>query len=357
VGKIPEQMRAAMLYGYGDLRVEEVPTPALQSDGEVLVEVELCGIGGTEAHYFKSGASAVERHYHLPKGTVMGHKIVGRVARAGAAVRHVTVGDRVAIEPFWGCGECAQCRTGEYQNCTGPRTRVTHLPWTGGFAEYTRVPGSQAFRLPGNVGWEQGTTADELACAVHAAHVSGMSPRDRVAVIGGGQIGMALTALATRTARAAYLVAKYPVQVEVGRRLGATAVFGPQQPVEDVMAATAGVGVDLAFEAVGGTGPTLVQAQAMLAIRGRVVVMGHFMEPVGVDAMQLLRAECGIIGAHAYSIWRGEREFQLALDLMAKGLDLSPVVTHRFTLDCIADGFRAMAGPERGSAIKVLIAP
>lgn len=147
------QMRAVVIHGKRDLRVETVPQPVV-GPRQVAVRISNAGICGSDLHYFQHGANG---NIVLREPMVLGHEVAGVVAQAGADVRGVAVGDKVAIHPSAPCGHCVHCREGRSRHCKSIRFlgSAMHFPHTqGGFRELLVCDASQAFVLPAEMDWQ-----------------------------------------------------------------------------------------------------------------------------------------------------------------------------------------------------------
>lgn len=212
--------RAAVLYGPGDLRVEERPMPEV-GENEVLVEVHSVGICGSDLHYYERGRLG---DFLVETPMVPGHEGSGVVmARGRSASRH-TLGQRVALEPGVPCGRCRECRSGRYYLCTGFVFFATP-PVDGVLARYVAIHEDFAFDLPGSVSDEAGALCEPLSVGLWACHKAGVTVGSRVTVAGAGPIGAVVTILA-RLGGASEVVVSDPLEVRRQRSLafGATAV-------------------------------------------------------------------------------------------------------------------------------------
>ena len=165
-------MRAGVVYGPRDIKVEEFDMPS-PGPGEILVEVKAAGVCGSDLHYHRSDAAS------SPNGRIMGgHELSGLITAVGEGVKNRKVGERIGVEPLLGCGECQYCVMGYYHICN----KLTHPG--GGFREYTTIVEEKAFPLPDNVSYDEAATLDCLAVGVHAVHRANVTVTDAVAVIG-----------------------------------------------------------------------------------------------------------------------------------------------------------------------------
>ena len=260
-------MRAAVFHGIGDLRVDDVPVPAI-GDDEVLVRVELCGICGTDVHIVKGTFPPG----HAP--ITLGHEFAGRVVSAGAQAAGVEVGALVTADIAVSCGACSFCRHGQRLLCAEVGQIGVHRD--GAFAEYVAVPASLVHPLPAGMTAGQGAYVEPLACVLHGHERAAIAAGSSVVVVGAGPMGLLHVRLA-RLRGAALLICSEPHQgrSRLAGRLGADIVIDPSviDPVEAVLEATGGRGADVVIEAVGSI-PTYRQAFRMVRRGGTVLAFG-----------------------------------------------------------------------------------
>ena len=345
-------MKAAQFYGGKDIRVEMVSNPVPKSH-QYLVEVQATGICGSDLHGY----------HHTPKEPrpprIGGHELTGRIADAGSAADRFQVGDRVAIEPTIPCNDCPECLSGNYNLCA----QLIHIGGSvgGGFAEYMVAPEGNIYPLPEQVSFEAGAMAEVYAVAVHALSMTPVQPGNRVAVIGSGPVGLAITEMVQLAgATSVALLGKPDAPLQLAQEW--TGVVPINVDTTDAVAAiktwSQGRGADVVFEAVGGSAQTLQQASEIAAIRGRVCMVGGHTAPLTLDTRYARSRELTIAWSFCYGRRDGKREFQLALDLMAAGkLDPTPLITHRFSLDEIQQAFAVAAGRDEYDSVKVLVLP
>jgi len=345
-------LRAAIFYGPGDIRIEERPLPRI-GPGEVLVKIKAAGICGSDLHGYRSAPTHSE-------GFMFGHEYSGEVVEAAGDVKGLAVGDRVGLEPLIGCGACDYCLSGNYHLCQD----LWHIP---GFAEYQKFPQGKAFKLPENVSYEEASTLDCIAVAVHAAKLSGLKGGETVAVLGAGTIGL-LTMQTVKAfgAGSVYETGTYDFQVKLAKELGADAVINVR--TEDLIGKMKGLtgvevvggrevprGVDHVFEAIGGPKGTLEDALGVVRRGGVITVIGNPKDPVKLSSFVM--REIKIIGSSSYAYYDQKPEFQIALDLLAHGkVNAKKIITHKFPLDRIKEAFD-VASDKRTGCIKVVIEP
>ena len=346
-------MKAARFYGGKDIRLETLPDPAPEQ-GEVLVQVEATGICGSDLHGY---------HAENPKSLsprTAGHELTGQVIALGSGDVKQKIGDRVAIEPTIPCNECPECFSGNYNICS----KLVHIGGTaraGGFAQYMIAPEDNVYTLPDAVSFEAGALAEVYAVAVHALSMVPVKPGDQVAVIGSGPIGLTIAQMAhVAGAESVAVLGKPDRPLQIAQQaIGAIPInVDTMDPVEEVTAWTDGRGATVVFEAVGGRANTLMQATEIAAKRGRICMVGGHVAPFTLDARYARSRELTVTWAFCYGRRDGEKEFQIALNLMGAGkLDPTPLITHRFPLDDIEQAFAVADGREAHGSVKVLVLP
>jgi threonine dehydrogenase-like Zn-dependent dehydrogenase len=350
-------MKAALFYGGTDIRVEEVPDPT-PGPGEVLVQVEVAGICGSDLHGYRDPSRSTR-----PGPTMRGHELAGQVAAIGAGVRSLAVGERVGVEPrhLVSCGHCRWCRSGDPQLCPDLGREGGRAVHSTGFAEYSLESAAKCYPLPQHLSIEWAAILDVYAVAVHAAHRVPIRPADTVVVLGSGAIGLATAQVAKALgARQVIAVGRRDPPLQVAEQLGCDETVNSAKVdlVEAVRGMSDGRGADVVFEAVGGRAPTLSQAIDVASRGGQVGVIGAFVEPQTLDPRSCMSKELSVHWAWSYGTWDGVPEYQVALNMMADGrVDPGPLITHRFPLDRIGEAFAAADDKRTSGAIKVLVIP
>jgi 2-desacetyl-2-hydroxyethyl bacteriochlorophyllide A dehydrogenase len=338
-------MRAALYSGLqqiGIQTVERLPPPP----GYVVVQVGQVGICGSDLHSYFG-------HWDQSHTLAHGHETCGHVVELGAGVDGVQVGDHVVIECFSHCGYCLYCLTGQYTHCQQRKwvSYNTH----GGFAEFTTAHASAIFKLPAGMSDEAGALVEPLAVGVRALAQAQATHQDRVAVIGGGTIGLLCLAVAKANGvKETLITVKYPQQAEMARALGADHVVNIQQTAVRavVKELTNGLGMDVVVETVGDA-QNFNDAIALTRRRGRIVLVAGYFQPLTVDLTPIVWSEVVITGSNCYGYSGMASDFQAAIDLIASGkIDASRIITHRFPFGQVAEAF-AIAADKRSGAVKV----
>lgn len=342
-------MRAAVLHGIDDLRVEDVPEPELP-DGYVLIDVAFNGICGSDLGMIHS--FGISEHPHPLTGAcgpqILGHEFSGVVRAVGAGVADVAVGDRVAVQPNYHCGTCARCLDGHEHLCTSAAFHGINAPG-GGLAERTAVPAENAHVLPDGVSLEQAAVVEPLAVALHAVQLSGARHTDFALILGAGPIGIA-TALDLCADGVDRVLLSEPSET---RRAVATALgLDVIDPTEtDLVAAvqdrTDGVGADVVFECAG-VGEAVRTALAAVRTRGTVVLLATYKEQVPLETYALMFGEMRLMSSLAYS----RKEFASVIDRMAAGSYPLDGWVERVPLADVVDSVQAAS---EGRRMKVLV--
>jgi (R,R)-butanediol dehydrogenase/meso-butanediol dehydrogenase/diacetyl reductase len=352
-------MKAARFYGPGDIRIDDVPEPAT-APGTVKVEVEWCGICGTDLHEYLEGpifAPPVGAPHPLTGETVpitLGHEFAGVVAEVGSdTFADVRVGDRVVVEPYIVCGRCDACAQGRYNVC---RTLgfVGLSGHGGGFSRFVVAEPRWVHPL-GELGTDVGALVEPLAVAYHAVRLSGAAPGHSVLVFGAGPIGLVTTA-ALRAAGVDQIIVVEPADVRKAKApvAGADHVLDPTalDVTEAVFELTDGRGADVSFECAG------IDAVLATAIRStraggtcvNVAIWGH---EAKVAMNDLVFREVSVLGSLAYA-----GDHPATIEMIASGkVDPFQFITGRIGLsDIVAKGFDELVNNKEEN-VKILVQP
>ena len=323
------KMKTAVMLGIGRMGFEErdIPKP---KDNEVLVKLEYVGICGSDLHYYETGAIG---DYVVKPPFVLGHEPGGTVVEVGKDVKHLKVGDRVALEPGKTCGHCEFCKTGKYNLCPDVVFFATP-PVDGVFQEYVAHEADLCFKLPDNVSTMEGALIEPLAVGFHAAMQGGARAGQTAVVMGSGCIGLVtMMALKAMGVSKVYVVDIMEKRLRKALELGADGVIDASRTdvVAEIRKLTGGKGCDLAVETAG-TQTTTVQAIHMTKKGATIVLVGYSKSGEMTLPMSLaLDKELTF-----RTIFRYRHIYPMAIEAVAAGrVNLKGIVTDVFELDAI----------------------
>jgi D-arabinose 1-dehydrogenase-like Zn-dependent alcohol dehydrogenase len=284
-------MRAMRLTQVGKpLQEAEVDLPEIGAS-DVLIRVAACGICHSDEHY-RAGISRIDR---LP--VTLGHEIAGWIEKVGADIRHVTPGDRVCVHYLAHCGTCEFCVRGLEQFC--PTVEMIGKHRDGGYAEFIKVPGRNAFALPDEISFEIGAIMMcSSATALHALNKARLKPGESIAIFGFGGLGFSALQLARAfDCDQIYVVEINSAKLALIQELGAVGIDANKgNPVEQIMDATNGKGADVSLELIG-SAKTMRQAVQCLSALGRAALVGLTAESMSIfPYTELIKKEIEIIG-------------------------------------------------------------
>ncbi|NBD26974.1 L-threonine 3-dehydrogenase [Paenibacillus glycinis] len=325
--------------------LREVPVPRCGPD-EVLVRIKASSICGTDVHIYKWDAWA-ESAVVTPN--VFGHEFAGIVEETGSEVKHVRIGDHVSAEGHVVCGRCKACRTGNAHVC--PNTVSFGISAPGCFADYAIVKASNVIPNRPDMPFELACLQDPLGNAVQTV-LSGDIVGKSVAVIGMGPIGLMAVAVAKASGAGSVIALDInPYRLKLAKRMGADhAVNNGEVPLVDaVMELTGGEGAEVVLE-MSGHPDAIRGGFEAAAPAGRVSMLGIPTREVSLDLSRHvifkgLRIE-GITGRRMYQTW-----YQLKGFLEHKRIDLSPLITHRFSLHDYEEAFELMSSGQCGKIV------
>lgn len=341
-------MKAAVLYGKQDLRLELVPTP-FPKDDQVLVRILANGLCGSDIHFYeqgKLGPFVVDRPY------IPGHEAVGKVVVPNRRGKKHKEGEIVVIEPGIPCGTCEFCRSGRYNLCP----EVVFLsapPVNGTFAEYVAISTDMVHSLPESVSIEAGALVEPLSVGMQACKRADVKPGYSIAIVGAGPIGL-ITMLVARAFGATNIITLDRLQSRLQSALdiGADFVINVTEidAIQQVASITKGRGVDVVFDTSGSSKGTA--STPFLVRRGGVVVLVGWPEVAEFpfDMEMVLEKELDIRGVNRYC-----NTFPTVLSLLAsKALSVEGIISHRFDFDDIVHAFK-FASEHRNEVNKVVI--
>lgn len=343
-------MKAAVFHELGQpLKVEKVAEPKAGA-GEIVVKVHYCGICGSDLHATHPGVFVV------PDGTILGHEFAGEIVESGAP--GWKVGEMATALPNNACEACRAQGLRECKDKLGilcPNNTLTgfHPSAQGAYAEYVKFDAVEALRLPKAVKSREGATVEPLAVGLHAVTRGKVAMGERVLVMGGGPIGLAVTLFAKLAGARDVVLSEFaPARREAAGALGATAAIDPaKEEVGPAFQRLTGGAPDIIFECIGI--PGLIQTCVDLSRPyGRLVVVGVCMVEDKMVPMSAIFKEINI----QFILGYGRPDWRLILDLLEQGrVDPRPMITDIVGLDELPQAFEALRRPDK--QIKVMVRP
>ncbi|MBN8431083.1 L-threonine 3-dehydrogenase [Microbulbifer salipaludis] len=319
----------------------EIPEPG---HNDLLIKIRKTAICGTDMHIYHWDEWSQKT---IPVPMVVGHEYVGEVVGMGQEVAGFKVGDRVSGEGHITCGHCRNCRAGRRHLCRN--TYGVGVDRQGAFAEYLVIPALNAFKIPDNISDELASIFDPFGNAVHTALSFDLVGED-VLITGAGPIGIMAAAVARHVgARHVVITDINEYRLNLAKKMGATRTVNvSREKLSDVMkdiGMTEGFDVGLEMSGVA------VAFRDMLSAMnhgGKIAMLGIPPGEMAIDWSQVIFKGLilkGIYGREMFETW-----YKMA-SLIQSGLDLSPIITHQFSVDDFQTGFDTMGSGESGKVI------
>jgi (R,R)-butanediol dehydrogenase/meso-butanediol dehydrogenase/diacetyl reductase len=300
-----------------------------------VVKVSYCGICGTDLHSTREGPFAAECD------SILGHEFCGHVAEVGSGLKDQwEIGDRVTALPFIGCGVCVSCVTGRPFECA--QVQLTGMNSPGGFAEYVKTGASETLKLPDDLAMQSAALIEPLAVGLHAVRIAQLKAGERVLIIGGGPVGLAVSLWCQFFGARDVLVSEMAEQrLALATQLGATGTLTPGATLGEEFGDVSGGAPDVIFECVGA--PGLLQETIEIAPRrSRIVPVGVCEQPDTIVPVLALVKELRLYFAIAYN--RDDFETVIAM-LGQHRIDATAMITDVVKLDEMPAAFEALRSP------------
>jgi L-iditol 2-dehydrogenase len=343
-------MKAMVLTGIRQMEMQEVPTPQIIKDNDVLIKMRTVGVCGSDVHYYETGrigSQVVDYPF------AVGHEGSGVVEAVGPAVKDVKPGDRIAIEPAMPCGECDQCNVGRPHTCRKLRFLGCPKQAEGCLSEYIVMPETSCFKIGNDTTFDEGAISEPLAIGVYAVKQSIPMENAKVGILGAGCIGLSvLLPSRAQGAQAIYVTDKIDGRLELAKRAGA--VWGGNPDREDVVAKVKALepgGLDAVFECCGEQ-DALDQAIEMLKPGGKLLLIGI---PPTAERVTFLIDKLRHKEICIQNVRRQNHCVRPSLDMMEGGdFDVNVMVTHRFDFEASKAAFDLAASYKDG-VLKAMI--
>lgn len=333
-----------------EISIENRDVPSI-SDDQVLIKVEAVGICGSDSHYYDHGKIG---DFIVKKPIVLGHECSGSISKVGKNVKHLKIGDRVAIEPGVPCGNCESCRTGNYNLCKDVEFLATP-PIDGAFAQYLAHDSNYVFKIPDSMSFEKATLVEPLSVGLHAANKIGVRPGKSIAIFGMGPIGLtSIIAVKSYGINEIIAIDFEEKRLEAAKKLGATKTIclKDNDAVNVIKEYTDGKGVDFAFETAGASS-ALQNALSVLGQGGHLAIIGlPPQKDIELNIPSIADREIQING-----IFRYANTYQTGIDVLANfHVDTDFLFTNSFVLNDTKKGMDFIK-ENKATALKVIIYP
>jgi threonine 3-dehydrogenase len=325
------------------LWLEDVPVPEVGIN-DVLIKIEKTAICGTDVHIWNWDSWA-QKTIKVPM--TVGHEFVGRVEKMGDNVTDLEIGDVVSGEGHIVCGRCRNCLAGRRHLCA--HTSGVGVNRSGAYAEYLCIPVTNVWHADPNIDTDILSIFDPFGNAVHTALTFNVLGED-VLITGAGPIGLMATAIVRHAgARFVAVTDVNPYRLELARTMGATVAINPmEKSIEDVRKELGmKEGFDVGLE-MSGNGNAFKSMLANMCHGGKVAMLGIPSEDFVIDwntvIFNMLTVK-GIYGREMYETW------YMMQSMIQTGLDITPVITHRFNYTEYEKAFDVMSSGQSGKVI------
>ena len=334
-------MRAAVFKGAGVVALEDVPEPLVEADDDVIIEVEACGICGSDLQILN-----VPPGHPADVGVVMGHEFIGHVRGLGANSGDLAVGQRVTVDPDPKCGVCGPCRAGRPASCED--VRALGIFRDGALAPLVKAPADAVFRISDDPPARIAALIEPLACVVNGVNRANPRPGESAIIFGAGAIGCLFLAMFKAAGAGPVIVVEPQAdRSAVATAVGADVVILPDE-LDRRRAELLPDGADIVVDAVGSQFATAVDHAALGA---RIVLFGmNQTARPPIHQYTITHRSLSVLGTYVTAF-----TFPTAIRLIEGGsLRLDPIVTHVLPLDRLGEGLDLLRS---GAATKVVVTP
>jgi len=337
-------MKAAITYGPGDIRIEEIPIPK-PGPREVLIKVKAVGICGSDLHYHRK-----ENNVRKPP-FIAGHEISGEIVKLGKGVHGLRIGEKVVVEPLQWCHNCEYCQRLRFNLCLNIRRLA------GGLAEYANFPIECIHPIPSKISFEIAAFIEVVAVGLHALAIQPVGFSDEVLIVGDGPVGLTICRLCKLSgARKITVVGMNKKALQLAKELGANKTINAEgKKLTEVKIETQ---PGIIFEGVGGFSQTGEEIAQIVPKGGTIIIVGIFKKLQSLDFAYLVSKEVQIKFSSCFGTNGNLSEFKLAMELVANGeIPVGKFITHRFSLSETPEAFRMLLNKNQHKIIKAIIFP
>ena len=323
--------------------MQDIPEPTVGVN-DVKIKIKKTAICGTDLHIYKWDEWA-QKTIQTPM--IIGHEYAGVVAEVGSGVKNIQIGDRVTGEGHIACGHCRNCRRGKLHVCEN--TIGVGVNRDGAFAEYLVIPAENVVRLDERISDEMAAIMDPFGNATHTALSFPLIGED-VLITGAGLIGCMATAVC-RFAGARHIVVSdlSEYRLDIAKKMGATLTVNPAngESIEGAVRQLNMHGFDIGLEMSGS--PHAFESMIENMYNGsKISLLGILPNTTTVDWNKIIFKALTLKGIYGREMW--ETWYQME-QMLISGIDLSPIITHRFHVDEFQKGFDVMEGGQCGKVI------
>jgi threonine dehydrogenase-like Zn-dependent dehydrogenase len=333
----------------GEIRLENVSKPIIESGDQILIEVKACGICGTDL-------KIIEGKHPANDNTILGHEFAGTIVEIGDKIIDLKVGDKIVVDPNEKCGCCPNCRRGKGHLCEYLTKGTTFgIFQDGGFSKFCVIPRSCAYKLPDDIDLNAAALIEPLSCGIHCHNIADVKESDNVVVIGAGPMGLIiLNILRSHPIKTLISIEPNDWRRNKAGELGADFLINPysENVKNRISKYTNNEGVDVIIDAVG-IKDTFEMAQTIWAPGARLVCFGQDDQAIAsIRPNDLVRYQREIKGSYIST----PNDFLDAIDLIEnKVIDTQKLITHKVSLrNLLTEGFPYM---KKGKSIKVIVIP
>ncbi|MGO2355985.1 MAG: L-threonine 3-dehydrogenase [Marinomonas foliarum] len=333
----------AKLHAKKGIWMTDAPHPEC-GHNDVVIKISKTAICGTDMHIYQWDEWAQNT---IPVPMTVGHEFVGEITEIGPEVSGFNIGDRVSGEGHITCGHCRNCRAGRRHLCR--TTLGVGVNRTGAFAEYLVIPASNAFKIPNNISDDMAAIFDPFGNATHTALSFDLIGED-VLITGAGPIGAMAAAIAKHVgARNVVITDVNDFRLDLAKKMGATRTVNvSRESLKDVMnEIDMHEGFDVGLE-MSGNDTAFRSMLECMNHGGKIAMLGIPGKDTQIDWNQVIFKGLiikGIYGREMYETW------YKMVAMLQSGLDISPIITHRFHVDEFQQGFDTMGSGKSGKVI------
>lgn len=338
------QNPSVYLYGPGNAKIEDSPTPTLTSPTDTIVRIGYVGVCGSDIHFWNHGG-VNGNNVSETKPLIMGHEVSGTILEVGSAVTNVRPGDHVAVEGCYPCRSCNRCKEGLYNLCPNLKFVAAPPDTNGCLTKFFKISADFCYKLPERISLREGALVEPLAVGAHAVRMVGIKPGQNVVVFGSGTIGLVSAAVARFFgAQKVIMVDIADAKLDFAKRFLDCATYKPdaaktfeENAAQIIVENNLGLGADAVIEASGAEA-SVNTAVHVLRKGGQYVQTGLGKPMIDFPIVTMSEKELHMHGALRY----GTGDFETAMTVLENGsLDFKSLITQIFDFENTTDAWEA----------------